>query len=136
MNARTFEDELTATTVHTWLENDYYEVLGLPRDADARQITQAYRRLARANHPDINPAARPEDFHAVQRAHDVLGDEEQRLRYDEVHRAARHFASMRQRRQRPESDAWITGYSTRLQMQWYSYRAFNPWLSMYFGTTR
>ena len=62
---------------------DYYEVLGVPRDADADQLQQAFRRLARANHPDVNrdPAAE-ERFKEINEAYQVLSDPEQRRRYD------------------------------------------------------
>jgi curved DNA-binding protein len=62
---------------------DYYGVLGVPRDADADQLQQAYRRLARANHPDVNrdPAAE-ERFKEINEAYHVLSDPEQRRRYD------------------------------------------------------
>jgi len=62
---------------------DYYGVLGVSRDADADQLQQAYRRLARANHPDVNrdPAAE-ERFKEINEAYHVLSDPEQRRRYD------------------------------------------------------
>ena len=57
-----------------------YEVLGVPRDATAEEVRRAYRRAARAAHPDVggDPAA----FRAVTRAWDLLGDAEARRRYD------------------------------------------------------
>ncbi|HEX9681752.1 MAG TPA: molecular chaperone DnaJ [Acidimicrobiales bacterium] len=69
-----------------WLETDYYRVLGVPADADAKTITKAYRKLARENHPDQNPGdAKAEDrFKEASAAYDVLGDAEKRKRYDEV----------------------------------------------------
>jgi curved DNA-binding protein len=62
---------------------DYYGVLGVSRDADADQLQQAYRRLARANHPDVNrdPAAE-ERFKEINEAYHVLSDPDQRRRYD------------------------------------------------------
>src|SRR6478609_742529 len=69
-----------------WFEKDYYEVLGVASTAAAKDITKAYRKLARENHPDTNPnnAAAEERFKAVAAAYDVLGDEEKRKEYDEV----------------------------------------------------
>lgn len=63
---------------------DYYEVLGVPRDATPEQIKKAYRKLAREHHPDVAGAdAGSEDtFKDVSRAYDVLGNPEKRRAYD------------------------------------------------------
>ncbi len=69
-----------------WLEKDYYAVLGVPSDADAKAVTKAYRKLARELHPDANPGdtAAEERFKEVSAAYDVVGDAEKRKEYDEV----------------------------------------------------
>jgi curved DNA-binding protein len=66
------------------MARDYYDVLGVSRDADDAELQQAYRRLARANHPDINrdPAAE-ERFKEVNEAYHVLSDPPMRARYDQ-----------------------------------------------------
>lgn len=71
-----------------WFEKDYYAVLGVSQDASAKDITKAYRRLARELHPDANPGndAAEEKFKEVSAAYDVLGDETKRREYDEVRR--------------------------------------------------
>jgi molecular chaperone DnaJ len=71
-----------------WFEKDYYAVLGVAQDAPAKEITKAYRKLARQFHPDTNPnnAAAEEKFKEVSAAYDVLGDDEKRREYDEVRR--------------------------------------------------
>ncbi len=71
-----------------WFEKDYYKVLGVGDDASAKDITKAYRKLARELHPDKNPgdAAAEERFKEVSSAYDVLGDEAKRKEYDEVRR--------------------------------------------------
>jgi molecular chaperone DnaJ len=69
-----------------WFEKDYYAVLGLESGASDREIQRAYRRLAKANHPDANPGdtAAEERFKEISAAHEVLGDPEKRKEYDKV----------------------------------------------------
>jgi len=71
-----------------WFEKDYYAVLGVPDSAPAKDVTKAYRKLARELHPDRNPddPTAEERFKAVSAAYDVLGDEAKRAEYDEVRR--------------------------------------------------
>jgi curved DNA-binding protein len=62
---------------------DYYEVLGVPRDATADQIQQAFRTLARKYHPDVNKDPAAEDrFKEINEAYHVLSDPDTRKRYD------------------------------------------------------
>ncbi|MCU1606919.1 MAG: chaperone DnaJ domain protein [Modestobacter sp.] len=65
------------------MARDYYDVLGVSRDAGPDELQQAYRRLARANHPDVNrdPGAE-ERFKEVNEAYHVLSDPQLRKRYD------------------------------------------------------
>src|SRR5207248_11673490 len=61
-----------------------YEVLGVKPDATPDEIHQAYRKLAKEFHPDLNPGkpAAETRFKAVSAAHDILSDPEKRARYD------------------------------------------------------
>jgi len=66
-------------------KEDYYSVLGVSRGADDAEIKKAYRRLARKNHPDVNPGdkAAEERFKKIQEANDVLSDSKKRAVYDQ-----------------------------------------------------
>ena len=65
---------------------DYYEILGVARDAKEEDIKKTYRKLARKYHPDSNPgdAAAEAKFKEISEAHSVLADPEQRKEYDQV----------------------------------------------------
>ena len=63
---------------------DYYDLLGVGRDADADTLKTAYRRLARKYHPDINKEPGAEErFKEIGRAYEVLGDPQKRSTYDQ-----------------------------------------------------
>ena len=72
-----------------WATKDFYQVLGVAKDAPAEEIKRAYRKLARANHPDSHPGdeSRHERFKQVAEAYDVVGDPEKRKKYDELRAA-------------------------------------------------
>lgn len=65
-------------------KRDYYEVLGVSRDATQEEIKKAYRRLARQYHPDVNPGDKDSEakFKEIQEAYDVLSDPQKRANYD------------------------------------------------------
>ena len=65
-------------------KRDYYEVLGVGRDATADELKKAYRKLAIKYHPDKNPGDKTaeEKFKEAAEAYDVLSDAEKRARYD------------------------------------------------------
>src|SRR3954454_17224759 len=72
-----------------WAQKDFYAELGVKKDATNAEIKKAYRKLARANHPDSNPGdtAKHEKFKAVAEAYDVIGDADKRAKYDEMRSA-------------------------------------------------
>lgn len=81
---------------------DYYAILGVPKNAPAKDIKSAYRKLARKWHPDANPEnqkAAEEKFKDIQEAYEVLGDGEKRGKYDVLgsdwQRAAQQNAGQR-----------------------------------------
>lgn len=62
---------------------DYYDVLGVSRDADAKEIKSAFRRLARTHHPDVNDSPEAEaEFKEIAAAYEVLSDDSRRATYD------------------------------------------------------
>ncbi len=65
---------------------DYYEILGVPPNADKKVIKQTYRQLAKKYHPDVNPGNNEAEakFKTINEAYQVLSDVEQRKKYDEL----------------------------------------------------
>ncbi len=65
---------------------DYYEILGVAPNAEKKVIKQTYRQLARKHHPDVNPGNKDaeEKFKTINEAYQVLSDEKQRKKYDEL----------------------------------------------------
>lgn len=71
-------------------KRDYYEVLGLQKEATAEEIKKAYRKLAKENHPDLHPGdkACEERFKEINEAYEILSDEDKRAKYDQYGHAA------------------------------------------------
>ena len=97
---------------------DYYEVLGVPKKAAAKDIKSAYRKLARKWHPDANPndvKKAEEKFKEISEAYEVLGDADKRQKYDALgsdwSRAEQQADSRTKERADERPDAWIGRFS-------------------------
>lgn len=65
---------------------DYYATLGVPKTATGKEVKQAFRKLARKHHPDVNPGDKAAEsrFKEINEAYEVLGDPDKRKKYDEL----------------------------------------------------
>ena len=74
------------TAQREWFEKDYYAVLGVPSNASEKDLSRAFKKLAKQYHPDANPGNKEaeERFKDISAAYDVLGDAGKRAEYDEV----------------------------------------------------
>src|SRR4030095_5536807 len=65
---------------------DYYATLGVPKTASDKEVKQAYRKLARKHHPDVNRGDKSAEskFKEINEAYEVIGDPEKRKKYDEL----------------------------------------------------
>ena len=66
-------------------KRDYYEVLGVQKGASEPDIKKAYRKLAKENHPDLNPGDKAAEarFKEANEAYEILSDSDKRARYDQ-----------------------------------------------------
>jgi curved DNA-binding protein len=91
---------------------DYYQTLGLAKTASGKEIKQAYRKLARKFHPDVNPGDKAAEsrFKEINEAYEVLGDPEKRKKYDELGANWRQYEQAQQAGQSPFGNIrWDTG---------------------------
>lgn len=91
-------------------DSDYYEVLGIAKDATPEAIKKAYRALARKHHPDVNPGDKSAEkrFKEVQQAYDILFDPEKRALYDRYGTAA--FEGMAAAGPRTSASEWTARF--------------------------
>jgi curved DNA-binding protein len=106
---------------------NYYEVLGVSRNATSDELKKAFRRLARQYHPDVNPGNKEaeENFKDINEAYDVLSDEEKRVEYN------RSLVGGGKRRvSRPGEKGNSNGNSARSEFDLWKFKDFNA------GTTK
>lgn len=101
---------------------DYYKILGVPKNADEETIKQAYRRLVRKYHPDVNPQNKQaeEKFKEINEAYEVLSDKAKRAKYDQLSAEWENISRIGQYQRRPTyerefrfdfDDLGFSGYS-------------------------
>ena len=97
--------KLELGTINQMAKQDYYQILGIKRDAKPEEIKKAYRRLARKYHPDVNPGdkAAEERFKLMSEAHDVLSDPKKRSVYDRFGQYSENLADAAARGAGPSS---------------------------------
>ncbi len=107
---------------------DYYEILGVARDADADEVKRAYRKLARKFHPDVSKEKNAEEkFKQVQEAYEVLRDTEKRAAYDQL---GRDFRSGQQFRPPPD---WSQRFGASGGQRFSDLNGFSDFFSSLFG---
>ena len=118
---------------------DYYKVLGVARNADAKEIKKAYRRLARKHHPDLHPndERAKKKFQQINEAHTVLSDPEKRTKYDKYgkdweHADAYEEAARQQEQFRQRQSAGGFGRTSRQ----YGGEDFSDFFNTMFGGQR
>jgi len=90
---------------------DYYKILGVPRNATEKEIKQAFRRLARKYHPDVNPGDPEAEarFKEINEAYEVLSDPEKRAKYDQLGADWQRWQRMGGRPEDFDWSRWTTG---------------------------
>lgn len=115
---------------------DYYDALGVSRDADQKAIKRAYRKLARQYHPDVNPGDKKaeERFKDINEAYEVLGDEEKRKQYDRLGSQYQQWQQMGGQGNVPWDDLFRqAGGGTNAQYEFSGGDSFFDILNAFFG---
>ncbi len=93
------------------MAKDYYEILGVPRNAPEKEIRQAFRKQARKHHPDLNPGDKTAEakFKEINEAHEVLSNPESRRKYNQFGENWKHADQFQRARQGPFTRSTRTG---------------------------
>lgn len=104
---------------------DYYKILGIDKNATEKDIKNAYRKLARKFHPDLNPndTEANKKFQQINEANEVLSDPEKRKKYDQYGENWQHAEAYEQARQQQSSRGY-SGYSGGGQHGGYNFESF------------
>lgn len=99
---------------------DYYQILGLVRGASEKELKQAYRRLARQHHPDVNPGdpAAQEKFKEINEAYEVLSDPEKRRKYEQLGTQWQNWQQMGFDPSSFNWSQWFAGPGSRTQVEY------------------
>ena len=99
---------------------DYYDVLGVDRGAGEKEIKQAFRRLARRWHPDVNPddSQAEERFKEINEAYEVLGDPEKRAKYDRLGHSWDQWQYSGRDPGQYDWSQWFTGAPNGSRVRW------------------
>ncbi len=99
---------------------DYYQVLGVDRNASEKDIKRAYHRLARQFHPDVNPGDKQaeEKFKGINEAYEVLGDPEKRAKYDRLGASWQQWQRMGYDPGQFDWSQWFAGAPRGTRVEW------------------
>ena len=104
---------------------DYYQILGVDKNASQNEVKKAYRKLARKFHPDLNPndSSAKDKFQQINEANEVLSDPEKRKKYDEYGEHWKHadeFEAQKKARQQQGGSGGFSGFGEDGGTHWYS----------------
>jgi len=90
---------------------DYYKILGIDKTATSKDIKNAYRKLARKYHPDLNPNDKDakRNFQQINEANEVLSDPEKRKKYDQYGKEWQHAEQFEKAKQQQEQSSGFRG---------------------------
>ncbi len=119
------------------MAKDYYETLGIGRDASEKEVRTAFRRLARRHHPDLNPGDEEAEarFKEINEAHQVLSDPESRKKYDRHGANWKHAGEAREDAG-PSPFTWFTRAQGRREAPGAEFGGVGDLLGSFFGGQR